>query len=272
MPMPPNSVEPRGAAGKWLLARGWSWWSCWLCLLCCALADSRAQTAPPAAAQPLSDTLQQRIAACSACHASKQRNDAFFPRIAGKPAGYLYNQLINFRDGRRHYPVMVHMVEHLPDSYLREIATYFSQQHPVPAAPLPANAGVAALERGRILATAGDTTLGVPACSACHGAQLGGVAPAIPGLLGLSRDYINAQFGAWKNHQRQALPPDCMAQVANRLSAADIAAVSSWLAGQQAAPQARPASSMPTLPLPLQCGSALDAGAHPPAPTGSAPP
>jgi cytochrome c553 len=31
-----------------------------------------------------------------------------------------------------------------------------------------------------------------------------GVAPHIPGLLGLPRDYLNAQLGAWKAGQRRA--------------------------------------------------------------------
>ena len=43
-----------------------------------------------------------------------------------------------------------------------------------------------------------------------------GLAPFVPGLLGLPRDYLNAQLGAWRSGQRRALPPDCMAQVAQR--------------------------------------------------------
>jgi cytochrome c553 len=39
-------------------------------------------------------------------HAKKAR--CLF-RIAGKPAGYLYNQLLNFRDGRRNYPLMTYI-------------------------------------------------------------------------------------------------------------------------------------------------------------------
>ena len=45
------------------------------------------------------------------------------------------------------------------------------------------------------------------------------MAPAIPGLLGLPRDYLNSQFGAWRIGQRQAQEPDCMAQVARQLGA-----------------------------------------------------
>ena len=111
------------------------------------------------------------------------------------------------------------------------------------------------LERGRLLVHEGDAAKKVPACVACHGAQLTGVAPAIPGLIGLPRDYINAQFGAWRNKVRRAHAPDCMAEITARLSDADVAAVSGWLASQPADAAARPAASVAT-PLPLQCGTA----------------
>nr|WP_308925809.1 c-type cytochrome [Janthinobacterium sp. J1-1] len=200
------------------------------------------------------DTLAQRIKACTSCHAQEERQDAFFPRIAGKPSGYLYNQLLNFRDGRRRYPMMTYMVEHLPDAYLQEIADYFSQQHPTPPPAQASTAGTAALARGKQLVLAGDSVKKIPACISCHGQQLAGVAPAIPGLLGLPRDYINAQFGAWKNGVRRAHAPDCMAVIAERLSDADVGAVSAWLGTQAADASARPADAM-TFPLPLHCGS-----------------
>src|SRR5262245_16315003 len=49
------------------------------------------------------DTMEERVAACTACHtrATEPSRDGFSPRIAGKPAGYLFNQLASFRDGRR---------------------------------------------------------------------------------------------------------------------------------------------------------------------------
>ncbi|WP_295990998.1 c-type cytochrome [Rugamonas sp.] len=207
------------------------------------------------AADTAPDTLEQRVAACIACHAVKEKQDAYFPRIAGKPAGYLYNQLLNFREGRRQYPMMTYMVDHLPDAYLHEIAEYFSDQHPpYPPLPPPGNTTQAALARGQALVQHGDIDKKIPACVACHGAQLTGVAPAIPSLLGLPSDYINAQFGAWKNKARRANAPDCMAVIAARLSDTDVAAVTGWLGTQAADNAARPAASI-AMPLPLQCGS-----------------
>jgi len=210
-----------------------------------------------AAAQPapvrLADTIEARVAACTACHKANEQGDAFFPRIAGKPADYLYNQLLHFKEGRRKYPMMTYMVEQLPEAYLREIAQYFSTQHAPYPAPAPNSATPQMVERGRILVHQGDPARKVPACIACHGEKLTGVAPAIPGLVGLPRDYVNAQFGAWRNKVRKAHAPDCMGEIANRLSEADVAAVSGWLAAQPADPAARPETALPK-PLPMQCG------------------
>lgn len=211
-----------------------------------------------AMAAPPPDTLQQRVAACIACHAIRERSDAYFPRIAGKPAGYLLHQLQNFRDGRRNYPMMTYMVSQLSDDYLREIAEFFAAQHPSypPAAPgSGALAGAATLERGRQLVLHGDAARKIPACVGCHGAALGGVAPAIPGLLGLPSDYINAQFGAWRSGTRRAAAPDCMATIAGRLGGDDIAAVSSWLSRQVPDAKVGPAAATTLAwPLPLDCG------------------
>ena len=47
------------------------------------------------------DSMEARVQGCTTCHGQSGQgtgND-YFPRIAGKPAGYLYNQLVAFRDG-----------------------------------------------------------------------------------------------------------------------------------------------------------------------------
>jgi len=245
-----------------------------LCAGLAAAGAAAAQAATAAAAQGVPDTMAQRLKACTACHGDAsappapdggqgqaRRGDErrYFPRIAGKPSGYLYNQLRNFREGRRQYPLMTWMVDHLSDDYLREIADYFSNQHlaaPVlDRATLPA----AQLARGHQLVTRGDEALKVPACVACHGERLSGALPAIPGLLGLPRDYINAQFGAWRTGTRRAHAPDCMAAIAKRLSLDDVAAISAWLASEpqppDSHPDARPVADV-ARPLPLACGSA----------------
>lgn len=224
------------------------------------LSAAALQAAPQGSSPQVPDTLAQRLLACTACHARVDArgnpvNDSYFPRIAGKPAGYLYNQLLNFREGRRQYPLMTYLVDHLPDAYLREIAGHFAAQPPAAHAGGSADVPARLLERGRQLVMHGDGARGLPACVACHGQRLTGVEPAIPGLLGLPRDYVNAQFGAWRNKARRAHAPDCMATITARLSLDDVNAVSHWLAARPVPPDPRPATAI-ARPLPLACGSA----------------
>ncbi|MET3117170.1 cytochrome c553 [Undibacterium sp. GrIS 1.8] len=211
-----------------------------------------------AMAQAVPDTLSQRLMACTSCHGKQGRaaNDGYYPRIAGKPEGYLFNQLKNFKDGKRTYPVMTYMVGNMSDAYLQEIATFFSDQHPPYPAPQQLDIPAASIERGRQLVQHGDTQKKIPACVSCHGEKMTGVAPFIPGLLGLPRDYINGQLGAWQTGSRHAQAPDCMEQIAQKLSPQDVSAVSAWLASQ-----ALPADPLPiaakdmTASLPMRCGS-----------------
>lgn len=202
------------------------------------------------------DSIEARVQGCVTCHGrgGQGTDNGNFPRIAGKPAGYLYNQLVAFRDGRRRYPPMNYLVAYLPDPYLREIAEYYAKQRP-PFAPREArNVPAAVLARGRAIATAGDPAKGVPACVACHGAGLTGMEPGIPGLAGLRPTYIAAQLTRWRVGERTAAEPDCMKRIAGRLAEPDIAAVSEWLAAQQVPANASPESPN-SVRMPLACGS-----------------
>ena len=199
--------------------------------------------------------MAQRVLACTGCHGKEGRaaSDGYYPRIAGKPAGYLFNQLQALRDGRRPYAPMAKLLAPLSDDYLREIAGHFAAlELPYPA-PAPARAAAASLLVGERLPLEGDAARGVPACRACHGAALTGVAPAIPGLLGLPADYLGAQLGAWRTRQRASLAPDCMAQVAQRLAPHEIAAVAQWLAAQPQPASTKPAPAR-SAELPMACG------------------
>jgi cytochrome c553 len=227
-------------------------------LLSVLLAIAVVAGVPAWAAAPFEDSMAQRMVACTVCHGAQGRAapDGYYPRIAGKPAGYLYNQLQHFRDGRRSYRLMAHLLEPLSDDYLHEMAQYFSARDLPYAAPTPLRITAQSLQRGRQLALQGDAQRQLPACSQCHGAALTGVLPATPGLLGLPRDYLNAQLGAWRSGSRKAHGPDCMATVAQRLSPSDVSDVSGWLALQPVPAQARPVVST-AMVLPMACGSAF---------------
>lgn len=216
-----------------------------------------------AQAASVDEGMAARVLACTACHGKEGRASpsGYFPRIAGKPAGYLYQQLLNFRDGRRSYPQMSYLLEHLTDDYLHEIAGYFAALDLPYATPSNVTASPALLQRGQQLVRDGDADRGIPACVQCHGQAMTGVAPFVPGLLGLSRDYVSSQLGAWQTGQRRAQSPDCMARIARQLTADDVNAVAVWLAAQPVLGQGRAAPAFQVKELPMPCGS-VNAGAQ----------
>ena len=213
----------------------------------------------PAQSQPAErapDTMAARVLACASCHGAEGEgtSDVYFPRLAGKPAGYLYNQLVAFRDGRRKYPPMNYLLEFLPDPYLEAMAEYFASEHPPLPQPAPSEVSKDVLAQGELLAISGDAGRNIPACVSCHGPGLTGMQPGIPGLLGLRAAYVSAQLGAWRYGTRTAKAPDCMQIVAGLLTEDDVKAVAAYLSS-------RPAPTDPSfarrgsLPMPLACGS-----------------
>jgi len=219
--------------------------------------DAQAPARPGDTQAKLADTIEQRLEACAVCHGKQGEGlgaREYYPRIGGKPAKYLYLQLVNFREGRRNYPQMVYLMRYMSDAYLMEIAEFYAKQKPQFATPIKPAATSADLARGEALVRQGDPAKNVPACAACHGEALTGMLPAIPGLIGLHSDYINAQLGHWRTSTRVAQAPDCMREIAQRLSPADASAIARWLASLPGTATTLPAPESPKK-LPLECGS-----------------
>jgi cytochrome c553 len=219
------------------------------CLLACTAAAGAQDAFDPG----------ERLAACAACHGAHGEGvpgSQYQPHLAGKPAGYLLEQLRNFREGRRTNAQMTWLVQYMDDAWMDVIARYYAAQPPRTRA---ADTGAAALTpamraTAERLVERGDPARGVAACSACHGRALTGLEPGIPALVGLPAEYIIAQLGNWRTGVRRAAPPDCMGEIAHRLDAADIRAVATWLS-QQAHPDGqRPAPAGSFVP-PQRCGS-----------------
>ena len=217
-----------------------------LCLLACA----------PAFA---ADDLGERLAACAACHGAHGegvQGAEYYPHLAGKPAGYLFEQLKGFREGRRINTQMTWLVQFADDAYLQAIADYYAALPPRTRAA-DTGAGDLTAERratAENLVRHGDPARGVPACSECHGSALTGLEPGVPALVGLPAEYVVAQFGNWRNGIRRGAPPDCMHDVADHIAPEDIRAIAVWLSQQSNADGQRPASAGSFVP-PKACGS-----------------
>jgi cytochrome c553 len=202
------------------------------------------------------NTMAARVQGCSTCHgvSGEGTPDGGFPRIAGKPAGYLFNQLQNFRDGRRSYPPMNYLLAYLHDDYFTDMANFFATQRIAFASPEKSTLPASELALGEQLAQRGDPAHAIPPCMACHGPQLTWINPGIPGLIGLHSRYLSGQLEAWRAGTRRANAPDCMYEIASRLSETQITQVTAWLASQPAPPEPVPAAPGSWKP-PLHCGS-----------------
>jgi cytochrome c553 len=203
--------------------------------------------------------MAERIKPCEACHGNQGRAgpDGYYPRLAGKPSGYLYNQMQNFSQGRRHYTMMRRMMDPLSPPYQREMADYFASLQ-VPYLPSSIKSAVPSatqMARGKQLVLSGDSALKIPACNTCHGDNLMGTQHNVPSLLGLPAAYLGAQLSAWNLGDRTTVAPDCMSDIAKRLSADDAAAVTAWLATQEVPSKTGLNKPMRTT-IDMRCGSA----------------
>src|SRR5499427_9204735 len=171
-----NRKKRLGDSGRTFL-RGARWIGSAILLVPLMLCSAIVARAQPTERAP--DTMEARLRACEPCHGRQGggTNNDYFPRLAGKPAGYLMNQLVAFRDGRRRYPPMNYLLEYIPDAYLRQMAEYFSALRPPPLQQAVSDASPALLARGETIVKEGDAKQGVPPCSHCHGSALTGMEP-----------------------------------------------------------------------------------------------
>ena len=185
------------------------------------------------------DSMEARVQGCVTCHGQSGQgtNNGYFPRIAGKPAGYLYNQLVAFRDGTRQIPAdeLPRRVpaRHLPardGGALRQAAAAVSPRTTA-ARSMPATLarGQALVDRRR--PAEGRSRRASPATARASPAW----SPASRAWSGCGRPTSSAQLTRWRVGERHAAEPDCMKRIATRLSDTDITAVAAWLASQDAA-------------------------------------
>ena len=78
----------------------------------------------------LSGELNDKLAVCAGCH-GMDGNSAMFPehpRLAGQYRDYLYQSLIDYRDGKRNNPIMLSIIGTINEADMRLLSLYFSKQ------------------------------------------------------------------------------------------------------------------------------------------------
>jgi cytochrome c553 len=198
-----------------------------------ALAAAHAFAAEPAAKPDAA--AGQKIAAgvCAACHGADGNSPtAINPSLAGQIPEYTYKQLVNFKaaegkEPERKNAIMQGMVAGLSSQDKRNLAAYFAAQTPAPGSAKNKDT----IELGQRIYRAGIAERGIPACASCHGATGGGMPAQYPRLAGQHAEYTVAQMKAWRAGERANDANRMMRSISARMSDAEIAAVSDYIAG-----------------------------------------
>lgn len=201
-----------------------------IALIACAVLGLNPAHADSRAGAALARQGGPGISACVSCHGASGEGQAAtgFPRLAGQPQAYLLKQLQAFAEGARKNPVMEPIARALNAQQMRDLADHYAGL-PGWRAPAQTVAPDPATGPGPRLAATGNWDKGIPACFACHGPGGAGIAPHFPAITGQPRAYTRTQLKAWQAGTRSNDPQGLMKSVADRMTDADIEAISRYL-------------------------------------------
>ena len=208
-------------------------------LLLCALMAPLASFAEGTAADPFTKgnaaAGATKSAPCVACHGVGGNGiiNPEWPKLAGEHSSYTAAQLKLFKTGERKNAVMAGQAGLLSDQDMADIGAHFATLKPVPGV-----ASKDAIAVAQKLYRAGNAERGIAACAACHGPTgAGNPAAHYPRIGGQNAAYTTLQLNSYRKGKdgergagKHAL---IMSAVAAKLTDAEIAALSSYVAGLQ---------------------------------------
>ena len=179
-----------------------------------AAAAVSAQTAAPA-----QGGVADKAAVCAACHGPNgNSSNPQYPVLAAQNARYVYLQLKDFKEGRRHDPQMDPMAAPLERDDMLALADFFSKQKVTPTG-FKADAAKVALGKKKA-----DEVL----CAMCHLGEFAGQ-NEIPRVAGQQYAYVKKQLADFKA-KRRTNDAGNMTSVSATLSDDDIENLSHYIA------------------------------------------
>ncbi|WP_413490068.1 c-type cytochrome [Shewanella baltica] len=178
----------------------------------------------------LMEIIPQPAQLCVSCHGVEGEGvEPIGPRLAGLSKQYISTQLQHFQAGVRQNATMMPMAMTLQGDGIEQVANYFSAKPANEVKPAIRGEQVVFNDDTARLAYQGDWSRGLPACVTCHGPSgLGG--GLFPRLAGQQASYIKTQLLAWQSGTRKGDVDGMMANVANKLTAAEVDALANYFA------------------------------------------
>ncbi|PCH65579.1 MAG: cytochrome c4 [Gammaproteobacteria bacterium] len=165
---------------------------------------------------------------CAACHGADGNSPLdMFPKLAGQHESYIAKQLADFKSGARVNAVMAPMVANLTEQDMADLGAFFASKKVTPGA-----VSEDLLAAGQTIYRAGNKDSGLPACMACHGPTGAGMPAAKwPALSGQYSKYVELQLKAFAEGTRSNDPNNMMTDIAKKMTADEMKAVSAYVAG-----------------------------------------
>lgn len=162
---------------------------------------------------------REKAVPCQACHGPNGNSTVpLFPILAGQTARYLYLQLRDYQEGRRHDPLMDPFAANLSREDMFDLAAFFAAQKPRATAFNP----------DREKAARGEKKAAETLCTMCHLKQFMGQ-NEIPRVAGQHYEYIVKQMRDFKSGKRTNDAGN-MASVSKTLSEDDVDDLGHYLA------------------------------------------
>lgn len=162
---------------------------------------------------------------CFVCHGiSGESSSPLYPRLAGQNAEYITKQLGQFKSGVRKSDTMQPQVLEINEETMKAIGAYYEAK----TAHNNDTINVKITGVGQYIFNEGNSYSGVPACSACHGANGHGTAQ-LPRLAGQRSVYTVSQL---KNFNKRIRTNDneVMHSIASKLTELEMYAVAEYIA------------------------------------------
>jgi len=161
-----------------------------------------------------------KAGSCIGCHGPNGNSTMpGIPSLAAQNSLFIYLQLRDFQEGRRHNDMLTPMTAGLSKDDMREIADYYSKQK------LSSKGFKADAEKAKLGKAKADETL----CAMCHLGEFVGQ-NEIPKVAGQNYDYVVKSLTDFKAKTRTNDAGN-MTSVASTLSAADIENLAHYIAG-----------------------------------------
>jgi cytochrome c553 len=181
---------------------------------------------------------KEKSAICAACHAADGNSTIpAWPKIAGQHEDYLYQQLLDFKSGKRENPQMLPILIPFNEEDLSNIAAFYASQtqtQGTASKTITINGEEldAKIIDAEYMYRVGNPDNGLSACMACHGPNgAGNPAAKFPAINGQHAEYTATTLKAYKSEARANDPNSIMRSIASKMTNEDIELIANYLQG-----------------------------------------